>query len=140
MGKIDRKLQQIRLQHKILNILQEDNGVSCHFDYHVNLISDEETVKLNLLTYNPKHDEYMLLHTTKATSSLACLEKMLAYIQSMHHAQTNYSFTINWSKKGSDENHVSYFMGTSKEDAEAKFLHEKNKEDYDYEILQNPIS
>lgn len=140
MGKIDRKLQQIRLQHKILNILSEDNGVSCHFDYHVNLISDDETVKLNLLTYNPNHDEYMLLHTVKSTSSLACLEKMMAYIDSLHSNQTVYSFTITWNKKGNNEKHVSYFSASTSAEAEKKFLHEKNKDDYDFVILQNPIA
>jgi hypothetical protein len=140
MSKIDRKLQQIRLQHKILNILQEDNGVSCHFDFHVNLISDDETVKLNLLTYNPKHDEYMLLHTIKATSSLACLQKMLVYIESLHNNQTMYSYTITWTKKGLDETHTSYFTAPTALEAEKKFLHEKNKDDYDFTILQNPIA
>jgi hypothetical protein len=140
MGKIDRKLQQIRLQHKILNILSEDNGVSCHFDFHVNLISDEETVKLNLLTYNPKHDEYMLLHTVKGTSSLACLQKMLSYIESLHSNQTTYSYTITWNRKDNDESHRSYFTAATSEAAEKKFLHEKNKEDYEYAILQNPIA
>jgi len=140
MGKIDRKLQQIRIQHEILNILSEDNGVSCHFDYHVNLISDNETVKLNLLTYNPKHDEYMLLHTVKSTSSLACLKKMLEYIKSLQQTEQNYSFTITWSRKGQSNKHTSYFVASTEVEAEQKFLHEKNMDDYDYKIVQNPIS
>ena len=80
MPKIDKKLEQIRLQHEIGEILRKDNGVSSHFDYHVNLLSEDESVKLNLLTYNVKHNEYMLLHTTLGASSLICLKKMLTLI------------------------------------------------------------
>ena len=51
MNSYDKKLQQIRLQHQIVEILKNDNGVSCHFDYHINMMSDDETIKLNLLKY-----------------------------------------------------------------------------------------
>lgn len=139
MGKIDKKLEQIRLQHDISEMLRQDNGVSCHFDYHVNLLSDDETIKLNLLTYNKRHDEYMLLHSIKGKSSIDCLIKMKNYLDQLH-TEREYSFSVSWKKKGEDQKHVSYFVAASREEAEAKFLHEKNPDDYEYSIQINPVS
>jgi hypothetical protein len=136
----DKKLKQLRLQHRIFNLLQEDNGVSSHFDYHVNLMSDEETIKLNLLTYNQRHDDYMLFHTTYGTSSLDCLAKMLQYIETSHHEPDQHSYTIRWKKHGESAEHHSYFMASSEDEAIVKFLHEKDPDDYSYECSLNPVS
>ena len=114
--------------------------MSSHFDYHVNLMSGEETIKLNLLTYNKRHDEYMLFHTVKGKSSIECLERMLAYIEEHHDGGDEKSYTITWSKKGDSETVKSYFMADSEEEAIEKFLHEKNADDYDYSCELNPLS
>lgn len=140
MGKIDRKLEHIRLQHQIMELLRRDNGVSCHFDYHVNPVSDEETVKLNLLTYNPRHNEYMLFHSEKGKSSVDCLYKMLAFINENRKQTQLYSFTIRWRTKPDGPWVMSYFRAADERGAELKFLHEKNAADYEYQIEKNPIS
>lgn len=140
MSKIDKKLEQIKLQHTISEILRKDNGVSCHFDYHISLLSDDETITLNLLTYNVKHNEYMLLHTTKGSSSLVCLRKMLDYIESVQKTNQQYSFTVKWKKKNDSNNYLSYFWGNTEDEVIKKFLHEKNPDDYIFEIEQNPIA
>lgn len=106
MSKIDKKLEQIRLQHQIGEILREDNGVSCHFDYHVNLLSDYETIKLNLLTYNQRHDEYMLLHSVKGTSSLDCLNKIKTYLEQQAKTEKVQSYSVKWKRNGEDKTHV----------------------------------
>jgi hypothetical protein len=137
----DNKLKQLQLQHHILTNLNRDNGVSCHFDYHINLNSDTETVKLNLLTYNPRHNEYMLFHTVKGASSLDCLEKLMDYISNQRKSNQLKSFTIEWNRKSDIENkHKSYFYASSEEDALQKFLHEKDSSEYQYTIFQNPLS
>ncbi len=135
----DKKLEQLQLQHTIFNMLNKDNGVSSHFDYHVNIMSDDETIRLNLLTYNDKHKEYMLFHTVFGTSSLDCLRKMLDYIKSKSHTAEN-SYTISWTKAGDNTNYKSYFTAESKDDAIAKFLHEKERNDYTFSIELNPVS
>ncbi len=140
MNAYDKKLQQIRLQHQIGEILENDNGVSCHFDYHINIMSDDETVKLNLLTYNPVHENYMLLHSVSGKSSLDCLEKMRVYLKEFYNPQFLYSFTIEWKKKGDPLKHVSYFRAVDEAAAKAKFLHEKDESEYEYSILRNPIA
>ncbi len=140
MAKIDKKLEQIKLQHDISEILRSDNGVSAHFDYHVNLLLESEGVKLNLLTYNQKHNEYMLLHSTLGASSIECLNKMLSYIQTFKQQGRNYSFTVQWEKSGDKIKHTSYFWGRSEEEVRQKFLHEKNIDMYEFTIVQNPVS
>jgi hypothetical protein len=140
MARIERKLEQIRLQHKISEILWKDNEVSSHFDYHVNPVSEDETIKLNLLTYNPRHDEYMLLHSITGSSSIKCLENMMEYLKTKRKTEEKYSFTIKWHKKGEKEEYTSYFRASSEEEAAQKFLHEKNALDYEYSIQMNAVS
>lgn len=140
MNTYDKKLKQIRLQHEIVELLKQDNGVSCHFDYHVNMMSDSETIKLNLLTYNPGHENYMLLHSVSGKSSIDCLERMLKYLNEFYNPQFLYSFTIEWKKKGDPLKHVSYFRAKDENEARTKFLHEKNESEYAFTILKNPIS
>ena len=140
MNSFDKKLEQIRLQHQIVELLKSDNGISCHFDYHINMMSDDETIKLNLLTFNPSHKNYMLLHSTTGKSSIHCLERMLAYLKEFYNPQFLYSFTIEWKKKGEDLKHISYFRAIDETEATVKFLHEKNELDYEFTILKNPIS
>lgn len=135
----DKKLEQLRLQHTISNLLYKDNGVSSHFDYHVNLMSDDETIKLNLLTYNQRHDDYMLFHTVFGTSSLNCLQKMLDYITSFRQMREN-SYTITWKKTGDTDWHKSYFAAKTEDEAKGKFLHEKNASEYNFSIELNPVS
>lgn len=140
MSKIDKKLEQIQLQHEISEILHQDNGVSCHFDYHVNLLSDYETIKLNVLTYNKRHNEYMLLHTVKGTSSIDCLTKTVTFLNQKDHRSTLHSFSVKWQKLGDVTKYTSYFMAVDEDEALAKFLHEKDAKEYTYEVIQNPVA
>ncbi|MFT4521782.1 MAG: hypothetical protein ACI8ZN_000720 [Bacteroidia bacterium] len=140
MSKSDKKLVQIKLQHEIAEILRKDNGVSCHFDFHVNMLSGGQTIKLNLLTYNVKHNEYMLLRTTLGPNSIQCLESMLVFIKSNDQQKQEYSYTITWSRAGEKEEYVSYFWGTSEEEVMAKFLHEKKASNFTYSVQQNPLA
>lgn len=140
MSKIDKKLEQIQLQHEISEILHQDNGVSCHFDYHVNLLSDYETIKLNVLTYNKRHNEYMLLHTVKGTSSIDCLTKTVTFLNQKDHRSTLHSFSVKWQKLGDETKYTSYFMAVDEDEALAKFLHEKDAKEYTYEVIQNPVA
>ncbi len=140
MSKIDKKLEQIKLQHQIGELLLKDNGVSCHFDYHVNLLSDYETIKLNVLTYNQRHNEYMLLHTVKGTSSIDCLSKTLTFLNQKDHRAKQRSFSVVWKKQGDTDNYTSYFQAIDEEEVTRKFLHEKNPDEYTFDITENPVS
>jgi len=141
MSSKHKKLEQIKYQHQISEILRDDNGVSCHFDYHVNLMSDEETIKLNVLTYNERHDEYMLMHTVKGSSSIDCLKKMLEYVRATRTERQENSYTVTWSRTGESDLHKSYFRAVSEAEARKKFMHEKDPEDYAVESISlNPVA
>lgn len=131
----------IRLESKIQKMLQQDNGVTAHFDYKINMNSKKNTVELNLLTFNPIHDDYMLLRRDSGQSAIECLEKVLIYVKTKKENQKEYSFTVSWKKKeGEDQTHLSYFRAHSEEEVLSKFLHEKNSEDYEFSIKMNPIT
>jgi hypothetical protein len=104
------------------------------------MVSDNETIKLNLLTYNPTHQNYMLLTSVSGKSSIDCLVKLLAYLKELYNPQSRYSFTIEWQKTGDPLKHISYFRALNEDEAKAKFLHEKNEAEYQFTILKNPIS
>lgn len=135
------KLKRIRLESTIQKLLHRDNGVTAHFDYHIHMNSKKNTVELNLLTFNPVHDEYMLLHNVSGKSSLDCLQKMINYLRENNLGSTEYSYTVTWKRKDTDdEPHVSYFRATSEKQVEEKFLHEKDPSDFEYTIQVNPIT
>ena len=136
----DLKNKRIRLESKIQRLLQHDNGVTSHFDYHIHMNSKKNTIELNLLTFNPVHDEYMLLNSVFGKSSIDCLEKMEAYLMQEKFDRTEKSFTISWQKSGDEGEHKSYFRGTSEEQVIQKFLHEKNPEEFEFSIKENPLT
>ena len=142
MAKTKGKKQRIRLESQIQRLLRKDNGVTAHFDFHIKMNSPENTVELHLLTFNPVHDNYMLLSKVSGASSINCLEQVLAYLNKDRSAQTEYSYTVNWKdmKSESKKQHQSYFRGTSEEEVLKKFFHEKNAEDYEFSIHKNPIT
>ena len=133
------KTKRIRLESQIQKMLHRDNGVTSHFDYHIH-INSKNTVELHLLTFNPIHDDYMLLHSALGKSSIDCLEKMIGYIQQKHLAEEEKSFTISWKKLNDGQTYQSYFRGKSEEEVLQKFLHEKNPEEFEFNIRQNPIT
>ncbi len=134
------KKNRIRLESQIQQLLQKDNGVTAHFDYKINMNSKKNTVELNLLTFNPIHDDYMLLRKVSASSAIECLENMHRYILKDKARKNENSYTITWKQKDSDEEHQSYFRGTSKKEVMNKFLHEKKAEGYEFSIKLNPIT
>lgn len=135
------KKNRIRLESEIQRLLQKDNGVTSHFDYKIHMNSKKNTVELNLLTFNPIHDDYMLLRKEMGSSAIECLENLLDYLNSENLNKEEHSFTISWKKKGeNDKTHLSYFRGHSEEEVLSKFLHEKKTDDYEFSIKMNPIT
>ncbi|MBL4710148.1 MAG: hypothetical protein JKY48_17090 [Flavobacteriales bacterium] len=134
------KKKRIRLESQIQQLLQRDNGVTAHFDYKINMNSIKNTIELNLLTFNPIHDDYMLLRKESGRSAIECLESMYAYIRKDEKRKNENSYTISWKQKGSSEMHHSYFRGTSEKEVMNKFLHEKKAEGYEFSIKMNPIT
>lgn len=69
-----------------------------------------ETVRLDLVTVNPKHEQSFLFHTETGTDKVDALKKMLEYIDEHYHQES--SMTIQWIKMGENKLHTSYLRAT----------------------------
>ncbi len=97
------------------------------------------TVRFDLVTINPKHDQSFLFHTTNGTDKVDALKKMLEYIE-QHYAQES-SMTIQWIKIGDDKLHTSYFRAKNMYEALDKFYYERDMAQYKiFSISLNPVS
>ena len=104
-----------------------------------NFIQKNETVRLDLVTINPKHDQSFLFHTETGTDKIDALKKMLVYIDD--HYPLEGSMTIQWVKIGENKLHTSYFRARDMYDALDKFYYERDRSNYKiFSITLNPVS
>ena len=65
------------------------------------------SVLLRLITANPRHNQSFLFHTVEGSSKIEALKEMLEYVENYKEAESSY--TIQWSLKGENSLHTSYF-------------------------------
>jgi hypothetical protein len=134
------KTNRIKLEYEIMSGIYKDNGNSTHFDYHVNVDESTDNIKLDVVTYNPRHGSIMLLTTVKGDSSVDCLQKVLEYVKS-HSKKSEKSYTVIWSKSTNSELNKSYFSSVDADSALSKFYYGKNDNDFIvHEVKLNPIA
>ncbi|MFN8300564.1 MAG: hypothetical protein U0T75_15795 [Chitinophagales bacterium] len=98
-----------------------------------------ETVRLDLVTVNPKHEQSFLFHTLTGTDKLDALKKMLDYIDQHYHNES--SLTIQWIKIGENKLHTSYFRAQNMYEALDKFYYGRDMSQYKiFSIALNPVS
>jgi hypothetical protein len=98
-----------------------------------------ETVRLDLVTVNPKHEQSFLFHTETGTDKIDALKKMLEYIDEHYHQEN--SMTIQWIKIGDNKLHTSYFRATNMYEALDKFYYGRDMGSYKiFSITLNPVS
>jgi len=98
-----------------------------------------ETVRLDLVTVNPKHEQSFLFHTIIGTDKIDALKKMLEYIDK-HYSQES-SMTIQWVKIGENKLHTSYFRAKNMYEALDKFYYGRDMGSYKiFSIALNPVS
>ncbi len=98
-----------------------------------------ETVRLDLVTVNPKHDQSFLFHTILGTDKIDALKKMLDYIVQNYHNES--SMTIQWIKMGENRLHTSYFRASNMYEALDKFYYGRDMSQYKiFSIVLNPVS
>ncbi len=98
-----------------------------------------ETVKLDLVTVNPKHEQSFLFHTTTGTDKIDALKKMLEYIDRHYHNES--SMTLQWIKIGDNTLHTSYFRAQNMYEALDKFYYGRDMSQYKiFSIALNPVS
>lgn len=145
----------IKLESEIMKKVHADNGATVHFNWDVTTTEsgEDESVSssphfeeyvefytLELITFNPLHEEPFLCHTVKGKSKHNCLKEMRDYIVS-HEDLGIQSWTIEWMYKGKHGAFTSYFSGKDEEDVLNKFYHGKDKDTIILlELKLNPIS
>ena len=98
-----------------------------------------ETVRLDLVTVNPKHEQSFLFHTVTGTDKIDALKKMLEYIDQHYHNES--SLTVQWMKIGENKLHTSYFRAQNMYEALDKFYYGRDLGQYKiFSITLNPVS
>ncbi len=95
-------LEIAKIQKEIENYLSLGN-TSIIFDYQEN----NGTLRLDVITVNPRHNQSFLFHSVDGYNKIDVLKKMLDYVKTQR--EKNNSYTLQWSIKGENELHTSYF-------------------------------
>lgn len=130
----DQHVEIARLQGDIAGLLgiPQENIV-------FNFKQRNETVRLDMVTINPKHEQSFLFHSTDGTDKADALRKMVEYIQDHYHHEN--SMTIQWMKVGENKLYTSYFRAINMYEALDKFYYERDLNQYKiFSISLNPVS
>jgi len=99
----------------------------------------DRTVRLNLITVNPRHRQSFLFHWVEGRDRLDCMEQMFDYIQT--HRDKRNSYTIQWTAKGENELHTSYFRAKDIPEALEKLQFGRDPNSLIiFSVVLNPIS
>ncbi|HLP19056.1 MAG TPA: hypothetical protein VK174_02070 [Chitinophagales bacterium] len=134
MTRTDQNVETARYQKDIATRLGLDPE-NLIFNYK----QKNETVRLDLVTVNSKHDQSFLFHTITGTDKIDALHKMLEYIDQHYHNES--SLTIQWMKIGDNKLHTSYFRAQNMYEALDKFYYGRDLGQYKiFSITLNPVS
>jgi len=97
------------------------------------------SVKLDIVTINPTHDQSFLFSSTLGIDKVDALKKVVEYID--EHYPKEGSMTIQWMKLGDDKLHTSYFRAKNMYEALDKFFYERDQAQYKiFSVSLNPSS
>lgn len=96
-------------------------------------------VKLDVITVNPRHRQSFLFHSVLAYDRIDALQQMLAYVR--EHREKKNSYTIQWSLKGENELHTSYFRAKDIPEAIDKLHYGRDPNSLTiFSVVLNPLS
>jgi len=134
MTRTDQNVETARYQKDIATRLGLDPQ-NLIFNYK----QKNETVRLDLVTVNPKHEQSFLFHSITGTDKIDALQKMLDYIDQHYHNES--SLTVQWIKIGENKLHTSYFRAQNMYEALDKFYFGRDLGQYKiFSITLNPVS
>ncbi len=134
MTRLDQNVEVARYQKDIATRLGIDSQ-NLIFNYK----QKNETVRLDLVTVNPKHEQSFLFQTVTGTDKIDALKKMLEYVT--EHYYNENSLTIQWIKIGENKLHTSYFRAQNMYEALDKFYYGRDMGSYKiFSIALNPVS
>ena len=105
------------------------------FDYR----DTAQGLRLDLITVNPRHNQSFLFHSITGYDKIDALQQMLTYLKE-HHEKKN-SYTIQWTIKGDNELHTSYFRAKDISEAIDKLNFGRDPNGITiFSVVLNPIS
>jgi len=131
---VDKHIEIANLQLEISSYIgMGQNSLVFNFDEQTN------RVVLRLITANPRHNQSFLFHTTEGLSKVDALKQMLDYVKSYKDAESSY--TIQWSIKGENTLHTSYFRAKNVLGALDKLYYDRDPNSITvFTVTLNPIS
>lgn len=108
-----------------------------HLSYQ--LKKSKGKVSLQLITFNPLHNQRFLFHACEADSTEECYRQMLKYVQ--YHKEEESSYTIQWTLLGENKLHTSYFRANTILGALNKLYFDRDPNGIIvFSVILNPIS
>lgn len=110
-------------------------STSIIFDYQ----QSANGVRLDVITVNPRHNQSFLFHSVEGYSKIDTLQSMLQYVQ--EYREKKNSYTIQWSVKGENELHTSYFRAKDISEAIDKLHYGRDPNGITiFSVVLNPLS
>ena len=103
-------------------------AIEQHLGMEGNIIYDfaneDNKIKLNLITVNPRHNQSFLFHSEIGLDKLDALKKMLEYVRTRY--EKDFSYTVQWRANGDKELHTSYFVAKNMYEALDKLYYNRD--------------
>ena len=123
-----------KIQKEIENYLSL-GSTSIIFDYQPAGLG----IRLDVITVNPRHNQSFLFHSVEGYSKIDTLKNMLDYVK-VYREKKN-SYTIQWSVKGENELHTSYFRAKDIPEAIDKLHYGRDPNGITiFSVVLNPLS
>jgi hypothetical protein len=105
------------------------------FDYR----ETGQGMRLDVITVNPRHNQSFLFHHSTGYDRLDALQKVHTYV--MDHYEKQNSYTVQWSARGLNELHTSYFRAKDIPEALDKLNFGRDPNSLTiFSVVLNPIS
>lgn len=105
------------------------------FDYQ----ETGDGVRLDMVTVNPRHNQSFLFHSVTGYNKIDALNQMLDYVHTYREKKNSY--TIQWSVKGENELHTSYFRAKDIPEAIDKLQYGRDPNSMTiFSVVLNPLS
>ncbi len=96
-------------------------------------------IRLDVITVNPRHNQSFLFHTVTSFNKIDALKQMLEYVK--EHRDKKNSYTLQWSVKGQNELHTSYFRAKDITEAIDKLHYGRDPNGITiFSVVLNPIA
>lgn len=131
---VDKNIEIAQLQAEIGEYIGLGQN-SLIFDYE----EHDHTHTLHLITVNPRHNQSFLFHTCDGLTKVDALRNMLGYVRNYKDRES--SFTIQWSIRGDNTLHTSYFSAKNILGALDKLYYDRDPNTITvFSVIMNPVS